>query len=291
MRFDYYRPRDLQDAISFMAREGAEAQPLAGGTDLIPRIKDKLTSPRCVVDIKELAELQGMGREKAGWRIGALTTIGDLEASPEVGRQYPLLAQAATVLGSVQVRNIATLGGNLCHAVPSAEMAPPLLALNAQATLTGPRGKQSLPLEDFFLGPRSTVLQPGELLCEITVPPQPDRWGGVYLKLEHRMAMDLAIVGVAAIVALDSLGRCQDCRIALGAVSPTPVRAKRAEELLRGGKVTAAALAEAAEIGMGECQPIDDIRASRSYRCEMVKVLTRQALTQSVDMAEKGMGA
>ncbi|MDP7240679.1 MAG: xanthine dehydrogenase family protein subunit M, partial [Dehalococcoidia bacterium] len=137
----------------------------------------------------------------------------------------------------------------------------------------------------------STVLQPGELLCEITVPPQPDRWGGVYLKLEHRMAMDLAIVGVAAIVALDSLGRCQDCRIALGAVSPTPVRAKRAEELLRGGKVTAAALAEAAEIGMGECQPIDDIRASRRYRCEMVKVLTRQALTQSVDMAEKGMGA
>ncbi len=291
MRFDYYQPQDLQDAMSFMAREGAGAQALAGGTDLIPRIKDKLESPRYVVNIKELAELQGMGMEKAGWRIGALTAIRDLETSPVAAREYPLLAQAAAVLGSAQVRNIATVGGNLCHAVPSAEMAPPLLALDAQATLIGPQGKRSLPLEDFFLGPRRTVLQPGELLCEITVPPQPERWGGVYLKLEHRQAMDLAIVGVAAMVALDQKGRCQDCRIALGAVAPTPARAKRAEESLRGEKITAAALAKAAEIGMGECQPIDDIRASRSYRCEMVKVLTRQALTQAADMAKKGKGA
>ena len=291
MRFDHYQPRDLRDAISFMAKEGTQAQALAGGTDLIPRIKDRLVSLRYVVNIKDLTELQGMGMQKGGWRIGALTTIRTLETSPVIRQQYLPLAQAAAVLGSVQVRNIATVGGNLCHAVPSAETAPPLLALNAQATIIGHHGQRSLPLENFFLGPRRTVLQPGELLSDIVLPPQPERWGGVYLKLEHRQAMDLAIVGVAAFVALDAADRCEDCRIALGAVAPTPVRAKRAEEVLRGEKITPAALAKAAEIGIGECQPIDDLRASRSYRCEMVKVLTQRALTEALNMALKGRSA
>ena len=291
MRFDHYQPRDLRDAISFMAKEGTQAQALAGGTDLIPRIKDRLVSLRYVVNIKDLTELQGMGMQKGGWRIGALTTIRTLETSPVIRQQYLPLAQAAAVLGSVQVRNIATVGGNLCHAVPSAETAPPLLALNAQATIIGHHGQRSLPLENFFLGPRRTVLQPGELLSDIVLPPQPERWGGVYLKLEHRQAMDLAIVGVAAFVALDAADRCEDCRIALGAVAPTPVRAKRAEEILRGEKITPAALAKAAEIGIGECQPIDDLRASRSYRCEMVKVLTQRALTEALNMALKGRNA
>lgn len=286
MRFDYFQPRDLSEAVSFLAGQRGQASPLAGGTDLIPRIKDRLESPRYVVNIKGLAELQGIGPDKGGWRLGALTTIRALETSPALRQQYPLLAQAAAVLGSVQVRNIATVGGNLCHAVPSADMAPPLLALKAQATITGPQGTRSLPLEDFFLGPRRTVLQPGELLAELLLPPLPERWGGVYLKLEQRRAMDLALVGVAALIALDSAGRCQDCRIALGAVAPTPVRAKRAEEVLKGQKITQAALSQAAEIGMGECQPIDDMRASRSYRCEMVKVLIRRALIQALDMAQ-----
>ena len=290
MRFDYYQPKDLQDTVSFLSKEGSSAQVLAGGTDLIPRIKDRLTSPKYVVNIKGLPELQGMGKEREGFRIGALTTIRTLETSPVIRRQFPLLAQAAAALGSVQVRNIATVGGNLCHAVPSADTAPPLLSLNARATLIGPKGKRNLPLEDFFQGPRRTALQPGELLSELLLPPLPERWGGVYIKLGHRMAMDLAIVGVSALVVLDSAGRFQDCRIGLGAVAPTPVRAKQAEEILRGEKFTEAALEKASEIGMGECQPIDDIRASRSYRCEMVKVLIHRAISQALAIAQKSKG-
>ena len=231
-----------------------------------------------------------MGEEGDGWRIGALTTIRMLETSAAVRRMYPILTQAAAALGSVQVRNIATVGGNLCHAVPSADMAPPLLCLDAKVSLIGNNGKRSLALPDFFLGPRSTAIQPRELLSEISLPIIPSRWGGVYLKLGHRKAMDLAVVGVATLVVLDSLGRCLDCRIALGAVSPTPERARRAEEVLRGEKVTEAMLDKAAETAMGECQPIDDVRATARYRRHMVQVLTRRGLSQALGLA-KGRAA
>ncbi|MBI4289198.1 MAG: xanthine dehydrogenase family protein subunit M [Chloroflexi bacterium] len=290
MRFDYYQPKDLQDAVTFLEREGAGAQALAGGTDLMPRIKDRLTSPKFVVNVKALEQLQGMGADGGGFRIGALTTIRTLETSPLVRRRFPALAQAAGVLGSVQIRNIATVGGNLCHGVPSAETAAPLLALDARANIAGPHGNRSVPLDQFFLGPRRTVLQPGELLKELVLPPLPERSGSAYIKLGHRQAMDLAIVGVAAFVALDSQGRCSECRIGLGAVAPTPARAKQAEKLLKGEKLTEAAISQAAEIGMGECQPIDDLRASRVYRCEMVKVLTARALNQALAMAQGEKG-
>lgn len=291
MRFDYYKPRDIQDAVTFLEKEGAGAQALAGGTDLIPRIKDRLTYPKYVVNIKGLEQLQGMGVDGDGYRIGSLTTIRTLETSPVIRRRYPALAQAAGVLGSVQIRNIATMGGNLCHAVPSAETAAPLLALDAQANIAGPHGNRSVALDQFFLGPRRTVLQPGELLKEIILPSLPERSGSVYIKLGHRQAMDLAIVGVAVFVALDGAGRCSECRIGLGAVAPTPARAKQAEKLLKGEKLTEAAILQAAEIGMGECQPIDDLRASRVYRCEMVKVLTARALNQARAVAEDGTAA
>lgn len=287
MRFDYYQPRDLQDAMAFLHHQGAEAQALAGGTDLIPRIKDRLVTLKHVVNIKALEELQGMGKDGDGYRIGALTTIRMLETSPVIRRYYAALGQAATVLGSVQVRNTATVGGNLCHAVPSAETAPALLALGARASIVGPHGQRSVPLEQFFTGPRRTVLQPGELLKELVVPPLPERSGSVYIKLGHRQAMDLAIVGVAAFLALDSAGRCTECRIGLGAVAPTPVRAKQAENVLRGEKPTEAAFTKASEIGMGECNPIDDLRASRQYRCDMVTVLTKRALTRALAMAQQ----
>lgn len=285
MRFEYFDPQNLREATSFLAKEGERARPIAGGTDLIPRIRDKLDTPRCVVNIKGLSELNGMGKERDGWRIGALTTIRMLETSTAIRQAYPILAQAAAALGSVQVRNIATIGGNLCHAVPSADMAPPLLCLEAKVGLVGPGGKRSLPLADFFVGPRSTVIQPGELLSEISFPSLAGRWGGVYLKLGLRRAVALAVVGVGVLLSLDSLGRFLDCRIALGAVAPTPVRARQAEELLRGEKVTEALLDKAAEIGMGECQPIDDMRATASYRCRMVQALTRRGLTQALALA------
>jgi len=291
MRFDYYKPRDIQDAVTFLEKEDTGAQALAGGTDLMPRIKDRLTSPKYVVNIKGLEQLQGMGAEGSSFRIGSLTTIRTLETSPVIRRRYPALAQAASVLGSVQIRNIATVGGNLCHAVPSAETAAPLLAFDGRANIVGPHGNRSVPLDQFFLGPRRTVLHPGELLKEVILPSLPEQYGSVYIKLGHRQAMDLAIVGVAAFVSLDSQGRCAECRIGLGAVAPTPARAKQAEKLLKGEKLTEAAILQAAEIGMGECQPIDDLRASRVYRCEMVKVLMARALNQARAVAEDSKAA
>ncbi|MFC1815472.1 FAD binding domain-containing protein [Thermodesulfobacteriota bacterium] len=287
MRFEYFDPHDIGEATSFLAKAGESARPLAGGTDLIPRIRDRLDTPRYVVNIKGLSELNGMGREGDGWRIGALTTIRMLETSSAIRLAYPILNQAAAELGSVQVRNIATVGGNLCHAVPSADMAPPLLCLDAKVSLIGHNGKRSLPLQDFFLEPRRTAIQPGELLSEISLPILRGKWGGLYLKLGHRKAMDLAVVGVAIWVALDSLERILDCRIALGSVAPTPVRARRAEELLKGEKVTEALLDKAAETAMDECQPIDDIRATARYRRHMIRMLTRRGLRQSLTLARR----
>jgi len=283
MRFDYLQPHDLAEAISFLERE--EVVPLAGGTDLLCRIKDNVVSLKSVVNIKGLSELQGFSVENGSRRIGALTTIRALETSPAFVHDYPLIAEAAAVLGSMQIRNLATLGGNLCHAVPSAEMAPPLLALNAEVSIVGPSGRRSVPLESFFLGPRKTVLKSGELLCDVLLPVLPKRWGGTYLKLEHRSAMDLALVGVSAFVSLDSKGCCEECRIALGAVAPTPMRSKQAEQVLRGKEITEASIAQAAEVSMGECRPIDDHRASGSYRRKMVNTLTRRALTKAYAMA------
>ena len=284
MRFDYLQPRDLVEAISLLGREEGSS-PIAGGTDLIPRIKDKAVSVKTLVNIKGLSELQGVSVGNGSGKIGALTTIRTLETSPVIRQQYPLIAEAAAVLGSVQIRNLATLGGNLCHAVPSAEMAPPLLALNAQVSIAGSGGRRTMPLENFFLGPRQTVLKSGELLCEVLLPPLPKRWGGAYLKLEHRSAMDLALVGVSAFVTLDSKGHCEDCRIALGAVAPTPMRSKQAEQMLRGKEITETSVAQTAEVSMGESRPIDDHRASASYRRNMVNTLTRRALTKAFDIA------
>lgn len=280
MRFEYLEPASIEEAVSLLGRYDDEARVIAGGTDLLVQIKDKSVRPEYVVDIGYIAGLDYISYdEKQGLRIGALSTIRALEKSNKISQTYPVISQAAGLLGSVAIRNVATIGGNLCNAAPSADTAPALIGLSARANIVGTGGGRVVPLEEFFTGPSETVIKRGELLVEVQVPVPPPETKGVYLKLS-RTAVDLATVGVAVIVTLGNGGTCKDIKIVLGAVAPTPMRAKRAEEILRGKRVDEALIEEASRVASGEAQPITDVRASAEYRREMVKVLTRRALKQ-----------
>jgi len=280
MRFNYLEPATIEEAVSLLSKYDGKAKAIAGGTDLLVQIRNKAIKPEYVVDIGYISGLDYINYdEKQGLRIGALTTIRAIEKSDKLCQVYPVISQAAGLLGSVAIRNVATIGGNLCNAAPSADTAPALIGLSARARIAGSGGERLVSLEDFFTGPGETVLKAGEMLLEIQVPVPPPDTKGMYLK-HGRSAVDLATVGVAVIMALESGGVCRDVKIVLGAVAPTPMRAKKAEEVLRGKKVEPALIEEAARVASGEAQPITDVRASAEYRREMVKVFTRRAIGQ-----------
>jgi CO/xanthine dehydrogenase FAD-binding subunit len=280
-RFDYVKPGSLDEALSMLGRYKGDAKPLAGGTDLIPQVKGReMAAPRVVVDLKAIPGLDAITYDATkGLVIGATATITAVERSPLVREYYPMLANALTTMASPQVRNRATITGNICSAVPSADSAPTLLTMEAILKLQSQKGERLVPIVQFFTGPRRTVLANDELLAEIRIPAPPPRSRGVYLKLSPRKSMDLAVVGVAAFVVREG-ETCKDVRIALGAVAPTPIRESRAESALLGKKLTDESIAEAAAAASSECRPIDDHRAAREYRCDMVYVLTKRALTQ-----------
>ena len=278
MRFNYLEPATLKEAIAMLTKYNGRARIMAGGTDLMVQIRNKACSPEYVVDISYIPGLDYVKSGKQGLKIGALTPVRTVEKSDELARAYPVLCQAAALLGSVAIRNVGTIGGNLCNAAPSADNAPSLIGLGAKAKITGPDGERIVPMEEFFQGPGNTVLQTGELLTEIQVPVPAAGTKAVYMK-HSRSAIDLAIVGVGVCLTLTD-GTCQDARIVLGAVAPTPMRAKKAEDLLKGKKLTAAVIDKSAQMASEEARPITDVRASADYRREIVKVLTRRAINQ-----------
>jgi len=278
-RFEYFEPASLPEAVALLARYQGRAQPLAGGTDLLVELKEQLRRADCVVNIKKIPGIGELSFDaRKGLRIGALVTAREIEVSPIAIKHYPSLVQAARELGSIQVRNRATIIGNVCRASPSADTLPPLIADGAKVSIHGARGMRSVLLEDFFTGPGKTVLKPDELVTEIVVPAPPLRTGKIYIKHGRRKAMELATVGVAVTLTLED-----EIRIVLGAVAPTPIRAKKAEALLRGRKIDAALIEQAARAALEECRPISNVRASADYRREMVGVLTRRALKQALD--------
>jgi CO/xanthine dehydrogenase FAD-binding subunit len=280
-RFEYFRPHSVDDALGFLAEHKGQAKVLAGGTDLIPQLKGReIAAPKYVVDLKSIPGLDAVTYdEKSGLRIGALATIRAIAESAPVGLHFPVLGEAALKMASPQVRNMGTFVGNICNAVPSADSAPPLLALDARLLIKGPRGVRTVQMDKFFTGPRTTLLEEDEVVLEIGVPNPPEKSRGVYLKLSPRHSMDLAIVGVAVVASTEG-GVCKDVKIGLGAVAPTPVRGRVAEEMLAGKPVTRELIDEAARNVINQCSPIDDHRASMEYRCDMVYVMTRRALTQ-----------
>ncbi|MBN2122969.1 MAG: xanthine dehydrogenase family protein subunit M [Deltaproteobacteria bacterium] len=283
-RFDYVKPRAMEEVLDLLA--GAASGRLkvyAGGTDVIPKLKARLIrAPEVLVDLKGIPGLDIIDYDvEKGLKIGALASIFSVAHSSLVREKFPILSQAAGSIASTQVQNRGTLVGNICSAVPSADSAPALLCLRAKAVCVKKGGERELELDRFFKGPGETLLEPGEMVREIRIPPmQPDA-GGVYIKLSPRSRMDLAVVGVAA-VAGGGNGSFGDVRIGLGAVAPTPMRAKRAEDMLRGKAVSDEAILEAARIASEESRPIDDHRGSAEYRRMMVEVLVKRSLRQAL---------
>ena len=284
-RFEYSEPRSLDEAVALLARHGATANVLAGGTDLLVEIKESLRAPQHVINIKRIPGMDRFSFDpKEGLRIGALVTTRELEVAPVVQQHYPGLLQALRELGSIQVRNRATLAGNICRASPSADTLPPLIADGATLKLYGEGGERTVLMEAFFTGPGKTVLRPNELVTEIIIRAPAPHTGKHYIKHGRRKAMELATVGVAVTLTLEA-NTCNEVRIVLGAVAPTPIRALQAEGLLRGRALTPALMAKAAEAAMSESRPISNVRGSADYRKEMVRVLTGRAIQEAARKA------
>jgi CO/xanthine dehydrogenase FAD-binding subunit len=274
--FQYLEPKSLAEAAQFMAEQGARARILAGGTDLLVQMETGRLKPETVIYVGRIPELRQISQEGGGLRIGATATLREVENHPAVMEQYPALARGAKEVGSVQIRNLGTLAGNLCNASPSADTAPGLLAYDASVEIIGQDGAtRQVAVSDFWKGPGVTALQPGELVTAIRLPAAEAGRKSFYTKLAVRKAMDLAMVGIA-VVLVPQGGRGTNVRIALGAVGPVCFRARDAEACVeRGGSVD-----EAAQLAAAAASPIDDQRASASYRREMVRVLTARALNQ-----------
>jgi carbon-monoxide dehydrogenase medium subunit len=284
-RFELALPESLDGCLRALAERGGDAKLVAGGTDLLPQLKNGLIKPAWVVDLSRVAPLRvleaGDGR---ALRIGAAVTARELEVHPGVRSSCLALSESAALVGSLQVRNLATVGGNLCNAAPSADMAPPLLALDAGAVIAGPGGQRRVPLSEFFLGVRRTVLGPADVLVELVIPAPGPRSGGQYLRHTPRRELDIAVVGVASQLTLAD-GVCAKARIALAAVAPTPIRATAAEEALEGRPLTPAQIDRAAELAVGAARPITDQRGSADFRRHLVGALTRRTLNAALARA------
>ena len=283
MRFNYLEPATVEEAVSLLSKYDGKAKAIAGGTDLLVQIRNKAIKPEYVVDIGYISGLDYINYdEKQGLRIGALTTIRAIEKSDKLRQVYPVISQAAGLLGSVAIRNVATIGGNLCNALPSADTAPPLIGLSARARIAGSGGERLVSLEDFFTGVGSTVLRNDELLVEIEVPVPLPGTRGVYLKYT-RSAVDLAVVGVAVIITLEPDEVCRDIKIVLGAVASTPMRAQSAEEIIRGKTIDEAIIDRCAQAASDEAHPRpDSIRASPEEKKEIVRLFITQAIKQII---------
>jgi len=285
MKFDYLEPVTIEEAVSLLERYGDSAQVLAGGTDLVVQMKNRIIKPKYVISLRKIADLGCIENDGAGLRIGALATISSLEKHEEVKQRFPIVSQAAGLV-SIAIRNTATVGGNLCTASPSADTPPALIALGATAHIIGPAGERKVLLEDFLLGPGETVLEESEIVTAIEIPPTSARAGGVYLKYAIKGSSDLAIVGVAVLLSLNGNSRvCEKARIVLGAVAPTPIRVRQAEIILEGKQIGEEEIEESARAAPAETQPISDTRASVEYRKEMTYVFTRHAIREALEQA------
>lgn len=283
--FDLLQPKTTAEAIALLARHGARGSLLAGGTDLLVEIKEGVRAPDVVIDAKHLP---GMGEltvsASDGLRFGALVTARALETSPAVREHYRGLWQAVRELGSIQIRNRATVAGNVCRASPSADTLPPLIADGAVVTILGAAGQRQVALEDFFTGVGKTVLAGDEIVTGFSVPAPLPGTGKCYIKHGRRKAMELATVGVAVTLTLSG-EVVSSIRIALGAVASTPIRATKAEAILTGKAPDAALIAQCGAAAAAQSSPISNIRGSADYRRRMVEELTQRAITAALEAA------
>jgi CO/xanthine dehydrogenase FAD-binding subunit len=283
MSFEYHEPTSLPEAVELGANFGAEGRFLAGGTDLIIQMRRGRLHPRHVVTLHRVPGLDGID-VNGTVTLGALVTHRTLERHPAFQGRLRALVEGAEVIGGHQVRNVATVGGNIVNASPAADVVPVLLALDAEVTCAGPGGERTLTLDAFLVGPGQTARRPGELLRTVGFPALPARSATAFIKAGRRKAMEISVVCVAARLTLDEdRERCVAARIVLGAVAPTTWRARSAERLLEGHTPTRDVLREAGRQAAAECRPISDVRASASFRAHLVGTLVPRALARCVE--------
>jgi aerobic carbon-monoxide dehydrogenase medium subunit len=282
--FEYMRPNTIPEAIALLQQHGEDAKILSGGQSLIPMMKLRIARPAYLVDINRISGLSYIKEERGFLRIGGLTREAELESSPLVRLKYPILLDTAHVIADPQVRNLATVAGNLAHGDPANDHPATMIALGAQVVATGSAGERIIPIEEFFLSLFSTALQPGEILTEIRVPVPTVKSGGAYFKLERKVG-DFATAAVAAQVTLDASGAVQKVGIALTNVGPTPIKAKKAEDFLRGKKLDEANVRQAGQLAGDEAQPSSDLRGPAEYKKGLVKELAKRALSRAAERA------
>jgi carbon-monoxide dehydrogenase medium subunit len=284
--FEYLRPNTIPEAIALLQRHGEDAKILSGGQSLIPMMKLRIARPGYLVDINRISGLSYIKEEGGFLKIGGLTREAELESSPVIRAKYPILLDTAHAIADPQVRNLATVAGNLAHGDPANDHPATMLALGAQVVATGAHGERIIPIEEFFLSLFSTALQPGEILTEIRIPVPPARSGGAYFKLERKVG-DFATAAVAAQVTADANGAAQNVGIALTNVGPTPIKAKKAEDFLRGKKLDEANMRQAGQLAADDAQPSSDLRGPAEYKKGLVKELAKRALSRAAERAGK----
>ncbi|MGD0917770.1 MAG: xanthine dehydrogenase family protein subunit M [Thermodesulfobacteriota bacterium] len=274
-RFEYFLPSSLDDVLMLLKEHGNEARLLAGGTDLIVKMKKCIISPGIIVDLNRVPELSFIELRGDNLHIGAATRLNDIKESEIVREKAPMFAKAIGFLACHVIRNRATIGGNLCSASPAADTAPPLLVLGASVSLQGPERVRAVALSEFFISPGQTILRSDELMSEVIVPCREGR--STFLKFGRRKGFTLSIASVAAFSMVTD-GRFEEVKLAMGAVAPTPIRSRRIEEMLKGKQANKNIIEEAAQLAKKVVSPISDVRASASYRREMVYLLTKRVL-------------
>jgi carbon-monoxide dehydrogenase medium subunit len=282
--FEYFRPQSVSEAIALLQEHGDGAKILSGGQSLIPMMKIRLARPDFIIDINRLADLHYINEEGGFLKIGGLTREADLETSSLIRLKYLIILDTAASIADPQVRNLATVGGNLAHGDPANDHPATMLALEAEIVAVGQRGERVIPIKDFFLSVFTTALEHGEILTEIRIPIPPSGSGGAYLKLERKVG-DFATVGVAAQVTLDGAGVCRRAGIGLTNVGATPIKATRAEGFLVGKTMDKQQIDQAAQLAAEEAQPSSDLRGPAEYKVSMVRELTKRALVRACERA------
>ncbi len=306
-KFDYFKPKSLEEALTLSSKYGEKAKWIAGGTDVIVMIKQKAMAPDVLISLQGIPGLDRI-KYNGSLSIGPMVTHRTIEKSEIIRKDFSALTDAADYLGSIQIRNVATIGGNICTAAPSADTATPLLVLGTRVKIKSIKEERTVSIEEFFKGPGETVLQPGEIVQELSIPKPLPNTGSAYYKLQRRLALDLPILGVSVLLSLDKsqitcsdmlctaapistvLHKmeednivCKEVKIALGVAAPTPWRAAKAEALLRGKKLTDELLDEVAETAAIEAQPRDSIRGEAWYRRDMIRVMVKRMAMKSIE--------
>ena len=306
-KFGYLKPKTLEEVLSLLNQHGKKAALIAGGTDVIVMIKQKTMSPGVLISLRGIPGLDQIQYDGT-LRIGAMVTHRALEKSDLIRKEFSALSDAVDALGSVQIRNVATIGGNLCTAAPSADTATPLLVLGTQVKIKSLKEEKTISIEEFFMGPGETILKKGEIVTELVIPKPLPNTGSAYWKHQRRLALDLPILGVSALLTLDKSSvscsdmlcttspissilhtmeqdelTCKDVKIALGVAAPVPVRATKAENLLKGKKISDELLEEVADTASKEAQPRDTIRGEAWYRRDMIRVLVKRMAMKSIE--------